>query len=92
MLPEKVRARLWDGTTVRLEHASVDRDSLRGLVSPADAAYRTDRHVAFALKDVRAIEARRLSTGKTVGLVLGVIVVCGGVGLLLFAASLAEGN
>jgi len=76
-LRENVRVHLADGTMVNLEYASVAGDSLRGRATSAEFAHRADRQVAIALKDVRAIEARRSDSGKTMSLVLVLGFVCG---------------
>ena len=70
--PGNVRVRLTNGSTVWLQHPTVDGDSLRGVVSFGDRPYHPGQGVALALADVRVIESRRLSAGKTVGLILGV--------------------
>jgi len=83
VLPEKVRVHLADGTALTVERPRVDGDSLRGLVTPAGSVDGTRLQVAFALKDVQAIQARRPSSGRTVALILGVtiLVVAAAVGI-----------
>jgi hypothetical protein len=70
--PGHVRVRLTNGSTVWLQHPTVDGDSLRGVVSFGDRPYHPGQGIALALADVRGVETRRVSPGKTVGLILGV--------------------
>ena len=54
--PSRVRVTLTDGTQVTLDDPTIQNDSIGGV----------------ALSDVRLIEVRSFSTGKTVALVIGV--------------------
>jgi hypothetical protein len=67
--PQTVRVTRTDGTTLELKAPVVRGDSLVGTVG-------RDRTVSLALSDVRSVEVKRTSTGKTVLLVgAGVVVV-----------------
>ena len=91
-LPE-CRVRLVDGTTLELERATVDADSLRGVMSADPVTHQPSRQVAFALKDVRTVEVRRPSSGKTAALLLGAaVLVIGAVVGISFANEMANGN
>jgi len=68
-----LRLRLADGRTVHLAHAYVEGDSLRGEVAYADRAAVGSRRAAFALRDVRAMDARGFSAGKTSVLMLAIV-------------------
>jgi hypothetical protein len=86
-LPEQIRVYLADGRVVRLKYASVEGDSLRGISTRSG-----HRPLAFAVKDVRAIEARRASTGKTVLFVFGTVVLAAGILVLIAAIELANSD
>lgn len=82
-LPGRIRVHLANGKKVDLTHVSADGDSLRGIGS-------RDRRLAYALKDVRALEVGHFSAGKTVLFVLGTGLVVGGLFLLLLVIALAN--
>ena len=79
------RFRLVGGSTIELENAVVDGDSLRGRV-PVTTSDPSHRLMIFARKDVLYIESNEADTGKTVGLVAGIVVVVLA-GLLVWAAT-----
>ena len=68
------RFRLVGGSTIELENATVDGDSLRGRV-PVTISDPSHRLMILARKDVLYVESKKADTGKTVGLAVGVIVV-----------------
>ena len=74
--PSEVRVTLKDGTRLTLDDPTIRGDSI-GTVA--------------ALSDVRTIEVRRFSIGKTVGLVLGAPVV-GIVSLLAYFSIVCSGD
>lgn len=76
--PEVVRVTRSDGSILILRHPTVRNDSMFG-IGPDSAEAR------LALQDVREVEVRRFSAGKTAGLVLGV---AGGAALAVGAAFL----
>jgi hypothetical protein len=88
-LPDKIRIHLADGRIARMDHARVDGDSLRGVRTTISGAYRAERPVAYALKDVRAIEGRRFDTGRTLGLVLLGGLLTLGVFIALYGAAIS---
>lgn len=93
ILNEACRVKLMDGTTFEMESATVEGDSLRGTMSADVATHQPGRQVALALQDVKTVEVRRHSTGKTAALLLGgaVLAVAAVLGLS-FANEMANGN
>jgi hypothetical protein len=65
-----VQVRLADGRTLEVHHATADVDSIRGDLARDKIMARHGRRVAFARSDVRVIEQRGFSTGKTMGLIV----------------------
>jgi len=61
--PSSVRVTLTDGETVIVRNPTMRNDSIVGA---------TDADVGVASQDVRLLEVRHFSVGKTVGLVLGI--------------------
>lgn len=61
--PSSVRVTLTDGETVTVRNPTMRNDSIVGA---------TDADVGVASQDVRLLEVRHFSVGKTVGLVLGI--------------------
>ena len=71
-----VRVTLTDGTRLTVDNPTIQNDTIGGVV---------------ALPDVRTIEVRRFSIGKTVGLVFGTPVV-GIVSLLAYFSIVCSGD
>ena len=61
--PSSVRVTLLNGETVTVENPTVRNDSIVGV---------TDASVGVASRDVRSLEVRRFSVGKTIELGLGI--------------------
>lgn len=61
--PSSVRVTLLNGETVTVESPTVRNDSIVGVM---------DASVGVASRDVRSLEVRRLSIGKTIGLGFGI--------------------
>ena len=74
--PSTVRVTLTDGTRLTVDDPTIQNDTIGGVV---------------ALSDVRTIEVRRFSIGKTVGLVPGTPVV-GIVSLLAYVSIVCSGD
>jgi hypothetical protein len=84
-LPAKVRVKMLDGSTLAMEHPTVDGDSLRGIVVIDGPLVHTRRNLVVALKDVHSIESRRFDMKSTLGLVAGIGLVALGFMALLGA-------
>lgn len=80
---DRVRLVLKSGETRNLKIVSLDDQSITGTEGQGDSA----KSVQIAIADVQSVEYRRLSAGRTTGLVLGVIV---GLAATLLAAVLIE--
>ena len=81
--PSSVRVTLMDGETVTVEDPTVRNDSIVGA---------TEVGVGVASRDVRLLEVRRFSVGKTVGLVLGIPVVVFAVLVVVLIIECERGN
>jgi hypothetical protein len=69
------------------------RETACGSGAPTAEAFQPEQSVAFALKDVRAVEVRRHSSSRTaIFILVGVIVVLGAVLGLAVATESANGN
>lgn len=82
LMAQEVRVHFRDGRWIALESPRVDGDSLRGFARARGGGLRA---MAFARTDVRAIETRQFSGGKTVVL-FGGLMAAGALGILLFYA------
>lgn len=67
--PTLVRVTRSDGSRVVLEDPALRPDTLRGIASSQDA----DLEVDIPLADVRQLETRHFSVGRTVGLGVGLV-------------------
>ena len=77
--PQSVRVTRTDGTTIQLQSPMIRGDSLVGTISARPAREDSSKTVSLALSDVRFVEVKRTSTGKTLlavggGLALGIVV------------------
>jgi hypothetical protein len=67
--PRLVRLTLDDGTVVTLQSPMIERDSISGLI--AESPGQGDR-IAFPLTDVRQLDKRHISSGRTAALLAGI--------------------
>jgi len=81
--PTKVRVTRTDGRQLVLQHPVLRGDTLVGRGEQ-------QQELRIALTDVRHVATRRFSTGRTVGLGLGVVGVLGGALLAAFAIVCAD--
>lgn len=82
--PDKVLVTLSDGTLIVLRTPVVRGDTLIGHRSAGLVLSDTAREIPVPLAHVRTISLRRHSTGKTLGLIGGIIVglsIVGGIGM-----------
>lgn len=76
-LPRHLRLTLRDGNRITIENASAQGDSIVGVSSRAQGS----TYIAVAIEDVRRVETRERSRGRTAALVAGVV--AGGIAAFL---------